>query len=483
MNKKTEPTAHQAVLSSNKPVFFGLIGVLVLMVIIFISFILTEKKHASLSDMAAAQDGPLASTASTSVAKRSLESAPPNKEQLNVSTQDDHASDQDNTLTLVHTVHTGSLKDDTPKNLSMIQSTDIQKTSSAPTYPQTTSKPDTLKNVEPTSVATVFQATQKPTLLSLPTWFDETHWETTHIVKPGETLFNLAQKYYGVGRLYPYLAAKNHLSETSVLKSGMTLKIVNPAFLWHKVQAGETLYGISKHYYGDGKWVQRLIDANDIEDGTVLSVGSELLIPAPFLVVYIAKPKDTFASISEHLFGTKAYAQVIMEQQRFPKGYTLKVGDTLFITLDKTLSAALKKESAPLALSELGFPSTFRLIADRSEHILKIYENDRFIKAFPIAVGRLGKETPEGQYRIITKLEKPYYRTKHIAGGDPNNPLGSHWLGLDVPGTDGSIYGLHGTNDPDSIGKNVSAGCIRLYNEDVQWLYEHLPLGTDIIIR
>lgn len=161
----------------------------------------------------------------------------------------------------------------------------------------------------------------------------------------------------------------------------------------------------------------------------------------------------------------------------------LKADDTLFITLDKTLSAALKKETSPLLWSELGFPSTFRLVVDRSEHILKVYENDRFIKAFPIGVGRLGKETPEGQYRIITKLEKPYYRTKHIAGGDPNNPLGSHWLGLDVPGTDGSIYGLHGTNDPDSIGKNVSAGCVRLYNEDIQWLYEHLPLGTEIIIR
>ena len=69
-----------------------------------------------------------------------------------------------------------------------------------------------------------------------------------------------------------------------------------------------------------------------------------------------------------------------------------------------------------------------------------------------------------------------------INGGDPNNPLGTRWIGFDARGTDGRIYGLHGTNHPESIGHYVSQGCIRLQNEAIESLYEYIPLGTKILI-
>lgn len=499
MKNISKDTEQAALFFPNKPIFFGLIGALVLIaIVVFVYFSFIEKSYRLPRDTAVLAGTSPSPETSAKVEGTSATHPASGFEYSANATHVETASFMDSTPEGVNapdqriappTEHTSNDKEQTAntanKNLPAhgAQTTSPTKTKTVPT-PQSVQVPQTLNTPQSTYVPAVIQdAKQKTILLSLPTWFDSEHWETIHIVEPGETLFSLAQKYYGDGRLYPYLALKNNLSEASVLKSGIQLKIVNPAFLWHKVQSGETLYSIAKQFYGDGKLVQRLIEANGIEDVSMLPAGSELIIPAPDLIVYVVKPGDTWMRISERLFGSKAYADAIMKQQRFPNDYTLKVGDTLFITMDETLSVALKKQPEPIVLSELGLPSTYRLVAERSAYLLKVYENDRLIKVFPIAVGRLGDETPEGQYKIITKLEKPYYRAKKIAGGDPQNPLGSHWLGLDVPGTDGSIYGLHGTNDPGSIGKNVSAGCIRLYNEDVKWLYDHLPLGTDVTIR
>lgn len=61
--------------------------------------------------------------------------------------------------------------------------------------------------------------------------------------------------------------------------------------------------------------------------------------------------------------------------------------------------------------------------------------------------------------------------------GDPKNILGSRWMGISHPG-----YGIHGTTEPGSIGKNVTAGCVRLKNEDVEELYSIVPEGTEVVI-
>ncbi|MCQ2560053.1 MAG: L,D-transpeptidase, partial [Clostridia bacterium] len=65
--------------------------------------------------------------------------------------------------------------------------------------------------------------------------------------------------------------------------------------------------------------------------------------------------------------------------------------------------------------------------------------------------------------------------------GDPNNPLGPRWLGIEYGG--GYLYGIHGTNDPSSIGTNASAGCVRMNNSDVIGLYDIIPYGTQVVIQ
>jgi lipoprotein-anchoring transpeptidase ErfK/SrfK len=119
---------------------------------------------------------------------------------------------------------------------------------------------------------------------------------------------------------------------------------------------------------------------------------------------------------------------------------------------------------------------------NKATHRLHVYLNDHIIYSFAVATGRSKGHTPEGTFKIVSKIENPWYVPKNIEGGSPRNPLGTRWMGLNVPGTNGYKYGIHGTNNPASIGHSVSGGCIRMYNQDAEWLYEHIPLNTYVRI-
>lgn len=120
---------------------------------------------------------------------------------------------------------------------------------------------------------------------------------------------------------------------------------------------------------------------------------------------------------------------------------------------------------------------------NKFNNLLNIYLNGCVVYTFPVATGKEVFQTPEGTFYIITKVINPWYIPKNIPGGDNNNPLGTRWLGLSLDNKNGYNFGIHGTNDPSSIGKNVSQGCIRMLNKDVEWLYHHIPLNTIVIIK
>ena len=110
------------------------------------------------------------------------------------------------------------------------------------------------------------------------------------------------------------------------------------------------------------------------------------------------------------------------------------------------------------------------------------------IKAYPLGIGREGRETPEGRFRVINKQVNPFWRVPEglrathpelpeLVPPGPDNPLGLHWLGLSAPG-----YGIHGTNRPLGVGRRVSYGCIRLYPEDIAELHNTVEIGTPVEI-
>ncbi|WP_112181251.1 L,D-transpeptidase [Paraliobacillus zengyii] len=122
------------------------------------------------------------------------------------------------------------------------------------------------------------------------------------------------------------------------------------------------------------------------------------------------------------------------------------------------------------------------IIVNKQSNQLAFVNEGKVQEIYPVATGATEELTPNGIHTIIVKAINPYYRKKDIPGGDPKNPLGSRWIGFNAKETDGRMYGIHGTNQPDSIGKRISAGCIRMINEHVEKLYDQVPIGTKVWI-
>ncbi|MBN1512407.1 MAG: L,D-transpeptidase family protein [Phycisphaerae bacterium] len=122
----------------------------------------------------------------------------------------------------------------------------------------------------------------------------------------------------------------------------------------------------------------------------------------------------------------------------------------------------------------------FHAVVSKSAFHIDVYLKDTLVKRFPVGLGT-DDSTPTGEWVCKNKLVNPKYHPPRggatIEADDPENPLGERWIGIEgVAGeaTYQSGYGIHGTIDPESIGRAVSMGCIRLLNEDVEYLYDLL---------
>lgn len=122
------------------------------------------------------------------------------------------------------------------------------------------------------------------------------------------------------------------------------------------------------------------------------------------------------------------------------------------------------------------------IVINKSTNELAFFENGELIRTFPVGTGRTTDLTPEGRFPIVNKIKNRPYYTDGIPGGDPRNPLGDRWLGLDARGTYGTTYAIHGNNNSASIGNYVSAGCVRMHNSDIHWLFDQVKLHTDVVI-
>lgn len=100
-------------------------------------------------------------------------------------------------------------------------------------------------------------------------------------------------------------------------------------------------------------------------------------------------------------------------------------------------------------------------------HSLTLFRSNIIYRNYKVAVGKSSTPTPRGIFKIIDLAVNP--------GG----PFGARWLGLNAPYGD---YGIHGTNNPSSIGKSVSNGCIRMFNKDVIELSSIVTIGTIVVI-
>jgi lipoprotein-anchoring transpeptidase ErfK/SrfK len=120
----------------------------------------------------------------------------------------------------------------------------------------------------------------------------------------------------------------------------------------------------------------------------------------------------------------------------------------------------------------------FNIFVDKSQNKLTLKDGDEIVKVYDVSTGT-NNSTPVGTYTITSKLIDPVWFNKGIVlpPESPDNVLGSRWLGFDLPG-----YGIHGTIEPDAIGQQVTAGCVRMRNAEVEELYSIVPMGTEVTI-
>ena len=120
----------------------------------------------------------------------------------------------------------------------------------------------------------------------------------------------------------------------------------------------------------------------------------------------------------------------------------------------------------------------FSIIVDKSQNTLTLKEVDNVIRIYNVSTGK-DNCTPVGYFTIDNKLKNPvhYKKGKIVPAESPDNVLGSRWMGLSVP-----TYGIHGTIDEATLGQQITEGCVRMRNEEVEELYIIVPVGTKVTI-
>jgi len=168
-------------------------------------------------------------------------------------------------------------------------------------------------------------------------------------------------------------------------------------------------------------------------------------------VIYVVKPKDTLINIA-HRFHTTV---PLIKRANGLKGDIIHPKQNLKVNTCK-----------------------FSIAVDKSQNLLFLKRNDTIIKTYLVSTGK-NNSTPVGKFKVVNKLKNPVWFKAGavVPPNSPDNVLGARWIGLDTKG-----YGIHGNRDENEIGKQVTQGCIRMKNKDVEELYDIIPIGTEVII-
>lgn len=188
--------------------------------------------------------------------------------------------------------------------------------------------------------------------------------------------------------------------------------------------------------------------------GNELIFSGRILPSDPLVGRYVIRPGDSLAKIAKENSITD---DLIAQMNGIANKNIIRAGQTIKIV-----------------------KGPFHAKVDKSDYSLDIYLGTTFIKHFRVGLG-LDDSTPTGEWKVATKLKNPTFYPPRggqiVAAGDPKNPLGERWIGL--AGVSGDAvgqrrYGIHGTNQPESIGQSVSMGCVRMYNPDIEAIYTYL---------
>ncbi len=164
-----------------------------------------------------------------------------------------------------------------------------------------------------------------------------------------------------------------------------------------------------------------------------------------------------------------------------------KLRARLIATLQRNSRLPIRVHTAAVQpTTPVGLAQEPTIVVNREQNRLYLFDGTKLFRTFPVATGQAIYPTPTGTWHIVVKWKNPWWYPptqdswarglKPVPPG-PGNPLGTRWMGLDAPGV-----GIHGTDEPTSIGYSASHGCIRMQVPDAEWLFDHVDIGTTVYV-
>jgi LysM repeat protein len=240
--------------------------------------------------------------------------------------------------------------------------------------------------------------------------------------------------------------------------------------------------------------------ASPAEVGNLLKAGRSALASGDLLTARAklsaafeaGLPPDELGAVRAEL--TRIAEETVFSQRATPgdplvEMHTIRPGDSLakiagshFVTADllARINGIKNKNRIRAGQRIKVVKGPFHAVVTKGTFDLSVYVQDTFVHHFSVGLGA-DDGTPTGEWRVKSKLTNPTYYPprggKIMAADDAENPLGERWIGLEGISGDAQgqeRYGIHGTIEPDSVGRAVSMGCIRLRNDDVEFLFDLL---------
>lgn len=273
-----------------------------------------------------------------------------------------------------------------------------------------------------------------------------------YVIREGDTLSAIADKFNttveNLLRLNENITAENLIPGRRICVISQTFQpVVCPlGTLPYNINPGDTLASVAEEFGTD---IQSLLRANPDVNPYDLQVGQRICIAQKFKEppvcnsrnFYVIRRGDTLGSIASS-FGTSVQEILAINPNINPRD--LSIGQIICLPVS---------------------PSPFEIIINVGAKRLTVYRNGSIYREYIVATGKPSTPTPTGNFEIVNKEI------------DPGGPYGTRWLGLSAKG-----YGIHGTNNPPSIGTAASNGCIRMYNEDIEALFDITTVGTPVRI-
>jgi LysM repeat protein len=226
----------------------------------------------------------------------------------------------------------------------------------------------------------------------------------------------------------------------------------------------------------------RLMDRKQIDE--LIEKGEYIEAQKELSQWYWQKPAERDKLLPQ--LNKMAQALYFSPQPQYYEPYVVKAGDQLRVIGQKYklsweyLARLNRVDARKIRMGQKlkTVPGPFGAVIFIDRYELVVHLDGSFVKSYRVGVGKDGT-TPVGTFTVKNKIVDPTYYGPDgvLAHDDPKNPLGERWIDI------GDSYGIHGTIDPASIGKNESRGCIRMLNSEVEEVYDFLVLGSEVKIQ